>query len=228
MVGDLLHFHSIAFKLIVGYVALFVLTKVLRKTFITQITTFDFVTALVLSDFVGNALYHQEVGASSIVFASTVWGLLMFCTEWVTQKYRGSRDFIKGSPSILINQGKLSFYELKRNHLDINQLQHLLRSKGVFTMRKAEYAILEADGTLNVLKKSPYDVPVKQDNDYPKKPVYLAVTLISDGEVLWENLAELGYSRTWFANEINKYDLTFDKVLYAEWLEGDGLFLQEY
>ncbi len=228
MVGDLLQFYSIAFELVVGYVSLFAVTKILGKSLITQITPFDFITSIVLSELVGNALYDQEVGASSIVFAIAIWGLLMYCTEWVTQKYRGTRGFIEGSPSILIKQGKLSFYELKKNHLDINQLQHLLRSNNVFSMREAEYAILEADGTLNVLKKSAYDVPTKQDYDYPKKPVYLPVTLITDGEVLWDNLAELGYSRTWFAHEINKYNLTFEKVLYAEWLEGDGLFLQEY
>lgn len=228
MVGDVLDYYKIALDLLFGFIGLFVVTRILGRAMITQISTFDFVCSIVLGEFVGNALYDPDIGIRQILFALTLWGALIYTTEWITQKFRSTRNLLEGSPSILINQGRLSFKELKKCHIDLDQLQLLLRSKDVFSIREVEYAILEADGSLSVLKKSTYDTPIRRDYQFPESPVYLAVTLITDGEVLWDNLAKIGYSRTWFTKEIEKYNLTFDKVLYAEWLEGAGLFLQEY
>jgi len=228
MVGDFLDYYNIALDLLFGFFALFAVTRILGRVMITQITTFDFVCSIVLGEFVGNALYDPDVGIGQILFALTIWGALIYTTEWVTQKYRFTRNFLEGSPCMLINRGKLSFQELKKCHIDLDQLLLLLRSKDVFSVREVEYAILEADGSLSVLKKSSYETPIRSDYSFPEQPVYLPITLIVDGEVLWDNLVHLGYSRTWFTKEIEKYNLTFKKVLYAEWLEGSGLFLQEY
>ncbi|WP_207706973.1 YetF domain-containing protein [Alkalibaculum sporogenes] len=225
-----MHYYNIAIELVVSFIALFAITKILGKTLITQITPFDFISAIVLSELVGNALYDSEVGVSSILFALTLWGLLIYITEWITQKFITTRGFLEGKPSILINKGKISFKELKKNHLDLNQLQHLLRSRDVFTMREVEYAILETDGTLNVLKKYIYDTPRRQDkNDVTDKEIYLPLTLISDGEIVWKNLTLLGHSKSWLTLEINKQGYSsVEEVLFGEWLEGEGLYLQGY
>ncbi|WP_445486724.1 YetF domain-containing protein [Niallia sp. 03133] len=43
---------------------------------------------------------------------------------------------------------------MKKNNLDFNQLQHLLRAKDIFSVAECSYAILETDGTVSVRKKS--------------------------------------------------------------------------
>ncbi len=57
-------FGQIAIELVVGYIALFIMAKILGRTQITQITPFDFISALVLGELVGNGLYDSEVGLS--------------------------------------------------------------------------------------------------------------------------------------------------------------------
>lgn len=146
---EYLHILSV---LVVGYIFLFIMAKLLGKTQITQITPFDFISAIVLGELVGNALYDQETGIPEIFFAVAVWGILIYATEILTQKYKRARKLLEGEPSIVIKKGKIIYEELKKNHLDINQLQHLLRSKDVFSIRECEYAILETDGTVSALK----------------------------------------------------------------------------
>ncbi len=118
---------------------------------------------------------------------------------------------------------------LKKNKLNINTLQELLRQKDVFSIRDVEYAILESGGTLSVLKKSGAMETSRDDFDLPVKPVNLAVTLISDGQVLWDNLESTDLNIVWLKEKVETEGYQDLKdIFYAEWLEETGLFLQGY
>ncbi|MEQ2525770.1 DUF421 domain-containing protein [Bacillaceae bacterium CLA-AA-H227] len=224
-----MEFVQIFLELIFGYIALFVLTKVMGKTQITQITPFDFVSALILGELVGNAVYDKEITISKVIFAVVVWGLLIFVTEILTQKKKGLRKLLEGEPSIVIRQGKIDYKVLKKAHLDINQLQHLLRAKDIFSIRECQYAILETDGAISVLRKSSYSSPTLKDLNMPPSRVTLPVTLIMDGQVEVDNLQMIEWDRDKLFDEIRKHGIHSEKeVLYAEWKEGEPLHVQRY
>ena len=220
---------NIAVELVVGYLALFVIAKLIGKTLLTQITPFDFICAIVLSELVGNGLYDDEVGISKLLLAVGVWGVLIYTTEFITQKFRRTRKLLEGNPAVLINKGRISFNELKKNHIDLDQLRHLLRSKNAFSVREVEYAILETDGTLNVMKKPQYDFPVRSEMKIYAKTNPIPVNIITDGELIWENLQIIGFTKEWLMEQLKKHNITRIKdVLYADWQEGEGLFIQTY
>lgn len=224
-----MEFVQIFTELVVGYVALFILAKVLGKTQITQITTFDFISAVVLGELVGNALFDNEVGIKKILFAVTIWGALIFSTEVVTQKFKRVRKTLEGEPSIVIRSGKIDFNQLKKNKLDLNQLQHLLRSKDIFSIRECEFAILETDGTISVLRKPAYENPTYQDLNLPVKPVHLPISLVLDGELVRDNLQLVQWDEQRLLQEMKPYGVSkLNEVLYAEWKEGEALHVQTY
>ncbi len=220
---------SIAVELIVGYFALLLLTKILGKTQITQITAFDFISALILGELVGNSLYDNEITVFQILAAISIWGALIYCTEFFTQKSRRFRHILEGTPALVIKKGTINYEELKKNHLDLNQLQHLLRAKDVFSVRECEYALLESDGTLSVIKKPIYGNVQRLDLNLTPKAATLPVSLIVDGEVVYDNLKIAEQEESWLLNEINTLGFKSPKdVLYAEWQEGESLLVQGY
>ncbi|MFC3884448.1 DUF421 domain-containing protein [Bacillus songklensis] len=225
----MMDFVRIGVELFVGFISLFLLTKLLGKMTITQITTFDFISALVLGELVGNALYDHKTGLTDILFAVVFWGVLMFGTEILTQKNLRVRSLLEGRPAIIIHKGRIRYKEMKKNHLDISQLQHLLRAKDAFSIREVEYAILETDGTVSVLKKSDYASPTKADHKMPNKQPVLPITFISDGQLLKENLKESGFDETWLQKELHKKGIrNYSQVMYAEWEDGDSLHVEKY
>jgi uncharacterized membrane protein YcaP (DUF421 family) len=227
--GILMEFMSIAVELIVGYFALLILTKILGKTQITQISAFDFISALILGELVGNSLYDGKVSVLPILTAIFIWGSLIFFTEYFTQKSRRFRHMLEGTPALIINKGKINFDELKKNHLDLNQLQHLLRAKDIFSVRECEYALLESDGTLSVVRKPLYEIVQRQDLNIPAKTATLPLSLIVDGEIVYDNLKLAEQKEDWLLNEIKKQGfLSSEDVLYAEWEEGESLLVQGY
>ncbi|MFD1017889.1 DUF421 domain-containing protein [Thalassobacillus hwangdonensis] len=212
-----------------GFIALFFLTKVLGKSQITQITAFDFIAALVLGELVGNALFDPEVGVLQIGYAVLLWGVLIYVTEIITEKFKKTRAILEGKPSIVIHNGKIIKQQLKKSKLDINQLQHLLRSKEVFSFQEVAFAILETDGTVSVLKNSLNQTPSKGDFNMPAASVPLPTLLISDGEVLWDNLKEAGLDKRWLMDQLHRQEIEkYKEVLVAEYKKGEALYVQTY
>ena len=221
-----MNYVEITIDTIFGFLGLFFLTKLLGKTQITQITAFDFIAALVLGELVGNALYDPDTGIIEIGFAILLWGILIYTTEIVTQKWKRSRNLLEGQPSIIINHGKIDRQSLKKNKLDVNQLLHLLRAKDVFSVQDVAYAILETDGTVSVMKNDPAQVPTKDDFSFPVQKLPLPRAVITDGEVIKDNLKELGKDETWLHRQLKKQKIdSVKEVMYAEYQEGESLFL---
>lgn len=210
----------------IGLIVLFAMTKLNGKTQISQITPFEFISALVLGELVGNAIYDKEVSVLQILFAVIVWAALLVGIEWIELKFLKLRGFLEGNPSIVVRHGMIDKRELKKNKMTINQLQNMLRQKNVFSFREVEYAILESNGMLTVLKKPEYDVPVRRDLGLTGRKVALPVTLINDGVVLEDNLKKSGYNMTWLEKQLRAqgYDKP-EQVFYAEWDEERGMHI---
>ncbi len=97
------------------FFALFLITKILGKTQISQITPFDFISALLLGELVGNALFDPNAGIGEIAFVVALYGILMYIVEIISQKYKRTRHLLEGSPTIVIYRGKLVRDMMKKN-----------------------------------------------------------------------------------------------------------------
>lgn len=217
------------YETIFGIIALFLVTKLLGKTQIAQLTPFDFIAAIVLGELVGNALFDKKAGLFDIGYVIVLWGGILYIIELITQKFKGSRFILEGKPALIIHKGELIYEEMRKNKIDIGELQHLLRVKDVFAIQEVEYAILETNGDVSVLKKAAFQNPTKKDlNVFPEEP-QIAITLITDGEVLEDNLAEADVTEEWLEEEIKRQKYRSIKdIFYAEWMKDTKLFILPY
>lgn len=217
---------QITIELLIGFFVLLSSTKLLGKTQISQLTPFDFVSAIVLGELVGNAIYDKNTNVISIVYAVTLWTILIYIILLITQKFRGTREVLEGKPSILIKNGQIDRQELKANKLDLDELQQMLRQeKDIFSLREVEFAIFEPNGKISALKKAKYMNPTIQDLQLEEPLVYLPISLISDGEVDQDNLKQVGFDEAWLLQQIQKNGINqFSDVMYADWKEDEGFF----
>jgi uncharacterized membrane protein YcaP (DUF421 family) len=81
-----------------------------------------------------------------------------------------------------------------------------------------EYAILEPDGKISILKKEPNKNVTKKDmNIHNTEPEFIPTEIITDGHFIKRNLKELGISEKWVNNELKKQGIKdYKDVLYAE------------
>ncbi|MFX3673858.1 MAG: DUF421 domain-containing protein [Paenisporosarcina sp.] len=221
-----MHIGTLTVKVIVGFVALFIIVFISGRNSINQLTPFHLVFVMVLGDFLGNAVYEEVVNLLHFLYAVGLWTLLMLSLEFLTQKVKATRSVLVGNPSIIIRNGLFDRKLLKKNRLDINQISSLLRQKDVFSVREVKFGILEANGQLSILKKSDYEQPTKQDFNFSSDIVDLPITLISDGEILWDNLAERGFNKEWLYIQLKKYGFKNEKeIFFADWRENEGIHI---
>ncbi|XKG66831.1 DUF421 domain-containing protein [Mesobacillus maritimus] len=220
---------TIFFEIVGGYIVLFIIVRLLGKSQISQISPFDFISALVLGELVGNAIYDNETGFSIIVFSIGIWGILIYVTEFLTQKSRKLRYLLEGRASIVIHKGKLDWKQMKQNHIDIDQLQQLLRDKGVFSLQEVEFAILENNGGISVLRKTEADQPTLSDLKIKGEKRAIPFTIVSDGEVLNQNLQAAGVDEEWLYKELKQKGVRSpEDISYAEYVPGKEIFIQKY
>lgn len=220
---------SIGTELLFGLILLFIMTKVLGKTQFSQITPFDFISALILGELVGNAVYDTEIKLTQVAFAILFWGILIYMIEWITQKFKNTRKLLEGEPNIVIQRGEIKYETLKKVKLDINRLQGLIRQQGYFALEEVEFAIVESNGMVSVLPKPEYDKPKNSDLNVATSPANLPITLIMDGEVVYDNLTEAGLNEKWLKDQLAMKNINdYKDVVYAERRNNKPLYVLTY
>ncbi|WP_251550793.1 DUF421 domain-containing protein [Neobacillus muris] len=222
-------YKDLALELIVGFVALLLVLKLLGRLQFSQITPFDFITGMVMGNLVGDAAFDEKTGLGEILFSIAIWGLLIYCVELLTQKSAFLRSFLEGTPSFLVYKGRIVYKNIKKNKMDLNEFQQLMRKKGYFSIYEAEYVILERDGEISVVPKHKYGAPTKQDLSIPAKPVNLPIAVILDGNLVEQNLKETGHNEEWLKDQLSKKNIkNYKEIFYAEWQEDRGLQISTY
>ncbi|WP_332646120.1 DUF421 domain-containing protein [Lysinibacillus sp. 54212] len=214
-------------ELVIGFFLLFLIVKFVGRKIINQISPFTFIAGIVLGELLGNGLYNEKVHIVYIIYAMILWGVLLFSVEYLGQKFLPVRGLFEGKPSALIKDGVIDREALKKNRMNINQLQSLLRQSETFSVREVAYCYLEPNGAISILKKSQYQKTTQEDFNLGNKPVYVPVTIIRDGKVLWDEIKDLGFNEQWLIKQLKQKGIvSYEGIFIAEWLKGDGLFVQ--
>ncbi|SDI79478.1 DUF421 domain-containing protein [Alteribacillus bidgolensis] len=153
---------------------------------------------------------------------------MIWIVETITQKFDNLRTLMKGSSSILIEDGKVNTKALKKAKLEMEQLRTLLRMQGIFSLRQVEHAVLETSGMVSVMEKAREEPVSKGDvlEDYEKNvPTYLVV---EEKDINDRNLKLMGKSKEWLLDELQKLNYHLEDIYFAEWSKTDGFFIQSY
>ena len=215
-------FTLITIKIIVGFLALMLVIRIVGKKELSEVTPFDIVFIVILGGILEEALYDKKVMIWEVLYTIVIWAALNLITNYIVRKFEKLRPFIIGKPSILVNNGVLDIEELKKNKMESEQLRSVLRQNGYFSLKDVKYVLLEPGGQISVLEKDPAE-NIKSNE--------LSHLLIDEGQIEKRTLAQIGKNQQWLIQMLNEEGYEYDdikKIYYAEWTEGDGLFIQCY
>lgn len=214
-------FFKLTFELIIGCIALIISVRIIGRRQLQQITPFDFVFAIVLGEILGNLLYDPNTPWYYMIYAVLVWTILSYLIEIINVKSFKIRTIIEGVPALIIKEGQIQYDVMKKEKIDFNELMALLRQKDIFSLQEVQYAFIETNGALSVLKKSSYQTPNRSDLQIQKPEESLSLMVILDGEIMKNNLTLLQLSENWLMQKLKEHQIPSIKaVLYAEWHQG--------
>ena len=207
----------------IGFFVLLLLTRILGKKQLGQLTIFTYITGIALGNMAGDMVVHKDITLTDGITGLTLWSIFTLIVEYISLKSAKVRVLLDGEPTIVIKKGEIMHDKLVSLRLNIDDLTMLLRTNNVFSIRDVEYAILEPNGQLSVLKKDDKEQVTRKDLNLPTKNILCIPTeIIVDGKLVVANLVEIGQTREWLDQQLKQAGVnSINQVLYAE-MQSDG------
>jgi uncharacterized membrane protein YcaP (DUF421 family) len=209
----------------IAFVTLLILTRLMGRKEITQMTFFNFVSGIAIGTIGASLAIDSTLSVRNGLIALVGWSAITIVLGIIDIKSKKAREVIEGQPLILIKEGQIMKKELQTARLDIDALKALLREKNVFSVADVDYAIFETNGKLSVMKKEPHQSVTKSDMgiSQTKSNVYPTPTeVITDGRIITSNLKKLNLDTNWLEQQLElKGAHSISEIFYAE-VQKDG------
>ena len=137
----------------VVYFMVLVFIRVSGKRQVGQMTPFDLVLFLLISNAVQNAMNGGDNSITAGFILAGTLVLLDAILGWVTSRSRKLEKIVDGEAEILIHNGKLRPHALERAGLSQHQLLAALRESDCAAIADVHTAVLETNGRITVLTR---------------------------------------------------------------------------
>ncbi len=211
-----------------AFITLLIFTRILGKQQVSQLTFFDYIIGITVGSVAADIIdFNRDLFLQIIGLAA--WMGLALLLQVITLKSRKLSKLIDSDPVVVIKNGKILEQNMSKMRYKTKELMEQLRLKGAFNLNDVEFAILETNGDLSVLKKSQHQPVTPKDMNMPTQYVGLPVQVILEGEVIRENLLKFGISLTWLLSELKKQGITDIKDIFVASLDTSGnLYVDRY
>ncbi|MFE4707049.1 DUF421 domain-containing protein [Peribacillus simplex] len=197
-------------------IVLFVITKVLGKKQLSQLSFFEYVTGITIGNVGAELATKVEGNIIHGVLSILVFAIAPFIAGSISLKSKTFRDLVEGKASVFIKDGKVMEDNLKKEKYTIDELLGLLRKKDVFDISEVEFALLEANGDFSVMLKKQNQPITPKDLNLSVAAVKEPQTIIMDGSILDEPLSTIGLNRNWLHTELDKLGVILDNVFLGQ------------
>lgn len=201
MIEELL---SITFRTILILIILFILAKIMGKKQVSQMNLYDYIIGITIGSIAADISLDIEKNILSGIVSLMIYGISGALITHLTMKNIKIRRFINGVPCLLICKGKIIDKNLKKEGIDINDLEEEARQNGYFDLSKVEYAVLEISGKISFSSKPSEDKVTKSDMKIKTKDEGIPANIIIDGVLLENNLKGMNKNKEWLDKELKK------------------------
>ena len=136
------------------YLTLMVLFRVAGKRTLSDVTTFDFILLLIISESIQNGLTDDAAAlVNSLLLVITLVSLNILFSV-VKQRWPRVERIAEGVPVLIFSRGKPHRDVMNRERVGEEDIMHAARSAhGLRSLEEVEFAILEASGGISVIPR---------------------------------------------------------------------------
>ena len=193
--------------------SLFVIAKIMGHKQISQLDFFDYITGITIGSIAAELATELEKPWKPFV-AMVIYGTVAVALSLLTSKLPRIRKYINGTPTIIMNGGKIYRKNLKKAKLDLSEFLMLCRQEGYFNLKDIQTAIFEYNGRLTVLPVSAKRPMNPLDMNIIPEVETINTEVIMDGSVLDGNLKRLGLDKNWLKGELKQQGINSEKQVF--------------
>ena len=182
--------------------ALFAVAKIMGHKQMSQLDFFDYISGITIGSIAAELATELEEPLKPLI-AIAVYGAAAVLLSKITSLFPKTRKYINGTPTILMNNGKLYRENLKKAKLDLSEFMVMCRQQGYFNLSDIQTAVFELNGKLSILPVSKKRPANPEDLNLSPAPEFIHTEVIMDGRILDENLKRMGLDDKWLQKQLN-------------------------
>ena len=192
---------KVIFASLLSAVSLFIIAKILGHKQMAQLDFFDYVTGITIGSIAAELATELESPSKPLI-AMVVYGAVAYAITIIAHKFPKARKFINGTPTIIMDGGKLYRENMKKSKLELSEFMVMCRQEGYFDINDIETAIFEYNGRLTILPRSQKRPLNPEDVGISPKKAAICTEIIMDGRILHENLKRRGFNLEWLEKQL--------------------------
>lgn len=194
-------------RTILFYVIITVLYRFMGKREVGQLGIVDLIVSILIAELAAISIDNRTESIFLSIIPIVVLVLIQMGMAYYSLKNQKVRDAFDGTPSVMINRGKINFKEMVKQRYNIDDLLTQLREQHVKSIEEVDYAILETSGKLSVFKK--------KDNRFGDYPL----PLILDGKIQEDTLTQIQKTKKWLQKALTEEHVNIEDIFYAFYQE---------
>lgn len=202
-------------------VSLFIIAKIMGHKQMAQLDFFDYITGITIGSIAAELATELEAPWKPLV-AMIVYGLVAFGLTILAHKFPKARKYINGTPTIVMDKGKLYRKNMKKAKLELSEFMVLCRQEGYFNLNDIQTAIFEYNGRITILPKSKKRPLTPEDMNITPEKAEICTEVIMDGRILHENLKRLGLDLKWLDKQLKKQKCANVKDVYLGFCDNNN------
>lgn len=186
---------------ILSAAALFVIAKIMGHKQMAQLDFFDYTNGITIGSIAAELATELEAPWQPLI-SLAVYGIISIGLSLITSKFPKTRKFINGSPTIIMDDGKIYRKNMKKARLDLSEFMVMCRQQGYFDLNNIKTAIFEYNGKLTILPFSTSRPITPSDLNLSPEPDCMLTEVIMDGRIMGENLKRMGLDVIWLNRQL--------------------------
>ena len=213
---------------IVSIIVLFILTKVMGKKQISQLSFFDYAIGISIGSIAAETAISMTTPFHLSIIAMLVYGGISILVSFLSLKSVKARRLLVGTPVTLIKDGKILVSDLKKSKIDVNELLSEARQNGYFDISNISHCVMETNGKFSFIPKSDTKPLTTGDVNIVVPQETPLANVIIDGKIMENNLKVMGKSVEWLKGKVESRGESIKNILLATLSEEYELSYYKY
>ncbi len=222
-------FIEVVIQTFLAFFATLFIARLLGRQQVAQLTFFEYINGITFGSIAATLATDINQNTFQHFIGLLLFGVLTGIVSYISLKKRSFRKVVEGEPLVVIQNGKILENNLKRIRCSSDELNLLLRNKDVFSPSDVEYALLEINGSISIIKKQDKRSVTTGDLGITNKSESLQTEIIIGGQIIYENLREKNITGKELLNMLRQSDVKrIDEVSFASIDEDNKLYVDKY
>lgn len=192
------------------------------KRQIAEMQPFELVITLIIADLATIPMAETALPLIQGIIPLLTLVCLHYLICLLSRKSLFCRKLFNGKPVILLDPDGVNYENMKKVNMNFNDLMEGLHTAGYFNLEELLYVILQTNGTMTVVNRSPYSPVTPSDLNIEKEPASLPMIIVTKGQIQKDNLIKAGINENFIDKNLKKNGMPSIKDILILTMNNNG------